>query len=96
MKTPQTHTNSEEGREQLARINAMSEEDWDMLRELTALLIDVLASDRSSAVLMADRKGDGTAVVHALGNQQLIPALMASAAMAAGAMFNKPEGAVLQ
>jgi hypothetical protein len=81
---------------QLALINEMSEEDWDTLRELTALLIDVLASDSGAAVLMADRKGDGTGCVHAIGNQRLIPALMASAAMAAHAMFEKPEGVSFQ
>jgi hypothetical protein len=83
-------------REQLEQIQGMSKEDWELLQELTGVLIAVIASDKGAAVLMADPDGSGTGVVHAVGNQELVPALMASAAVASQAMFNKPDGMQLQ
>lgn len=89
-------TTEQQARERLEQIQGMSKEDWDLLQELTALLISVIASDKGAAVLMADPDGSGTGCVHAIGNQELIPALMASAAIASQAMFTKPDGAQLQ
>jgi hypothetical protein len=81
---------------QLECINTLSEEDWDTLRELTAVMIEVMASKSGALVLIADTKGNGSGLVHALGNQEIIPALMASAAMTASAIFDRQEGEILQ
>lgn len=89
-------TTEQQARERLEQIQGMSKEDWELLQELTALLISVIASDNGAAVLMADPDGSGTGCVHAIGNQKLIPALMSSAAVASQAMFNKPDGMQLQ
>jgi hypothetical protein len=78
----------------MRQVGEMDQDDRTVVVEMMRVIVSSVKSGEGTAILMSDEKGDGRAIVVAIGNALLVGPLLATAGAVGQKVLAQPTGPV--